>query len=113
MLIMCFQVTIIVLNYICFVCADKHAVAKRFDYLHNVIGYSHNEIVQSARCLRTRTTIIRQRHLFLKLLRRDHFDSTRENYVSPKGLTAGRDVEFCERVAKVSVKQFNDFLKTL
>jgi mTERF domain-containing protein len=99
--------------FVRFFCPDKHALAKRFDYLHNVIGYSHDAVVGWPQVLRTRTYIIRQRHEFLKLLRRDNFDSTRENYVSPKALATGRDVEFCDHVAKVSVKQFNDFLKTL
>jgi mTERF domain-containing protein, mitochondrial len=99
--------------FVPFVCLDKHALAKRFDYLHNVIGFSHDDIVRWPQVLRTRTPIIRQRHLFLKLLRRDNFDSTRENYVSPRALATGRDVEFCDNVAKVPVKQFNEFLKTL
>jgi hypothetical protein len=93
--------------------SGKHAISKRFDYLHNVIGFKHEDIVLWPRVLRTRTPIIRQRHLFLKFLGRDQFDKTHENYVSPKALVVGRDVEFCDSVAKVPVRQFNDFLKTL
>lgn len=63
--------------------------------------------------MRTRLVIIRQRHTFLKLIGRDQFDPTRENYVSVKLLVLGSDAEFCTDVAKVSVKRYNEFLKTL
>lgn len=93
--------------------SDKHAIKKRFNYIHNVIGYSHKDILSWPSVLRTRLSIIKPRHLFLKHLGRDQFDPKKENYVSLKALALGRDVEFCENFAKVPVQQFNDFLKTL
>lgn len=93
--------------------AGKHAVMKRFEYIQNKVGFSHQEILVWPSVLRTRLSIIKPRHLFLKHLGRDQFDPKKENFVSLKGLAVGRDVEFCRNFAKVPVKQFNEFLKTL
>lgn len=91
----------------------QHALSERFDYIHNEMGFSHEHIVRWPTVLRTRVSIIRQRHQFLKFLKRDQFDPLHENYVSPQVLVTTRDIEFCNTVAKVPVKLFNDFLKTL
>jgi len=89
----------------------RHAVTKRFDYLHNTIGYTHEDILVWPQVLRTRVFIIRQRHEFLKSIGRDQFDPKKENFVSLKSLVLGRDSDFCRIVAKVSVNEFNMFLK--
>lgn len=86
---------------------------ERFDYIHNEIGFSHESIVRWPTVLRTRISILRPRHQFLKFLKRDQFDPSLENYVSPQALVTIDDVDFCNCVAKVPVKLFNDFLKTL
>lgn len=91
----------------------KHAIMKRFEYIHNVIGFSHQDILAWPNVLRIRLMIIKPRHLFLKQLGRDQFDPKKENFVSLKSLALGRDVEFCEKFAKVPVQEFNDFMKTL
>lgn len=91
----------------------KHALMQRFDYVHNEMGISHKDIVAWPSVLRTRQHITQQRHLFMKHIGRAQFDPTKENFVSLQALVTGRDVEFCDKVAKVPVKQFNDFLKTL
>jgi len=96
-----------------FLFIGKHALLERFDYIHNEMGFSHERIVQWPTILRTRVPILRQRYQFLKLLKRDQFDPSCENYVSPQALVTTRDVEFCNTVAKVPIKLFNDFLKTL
>jgi hypothetical protein len=95
--------------YLC----GKHAVMKRFDYLTTTIGYTHSDILHWPQVLRTRLFIIRQRHQFLSLLGRSQFDATKENYVSLKLLVLGKDADFCRDVAKVNVKRYNEFLKTL
>ena len=91
----------------------KHALLQRFDYLHNEMAISHADIVAWPNVLRTRMHITRQRHVFLKHIGRAQFDPAKENFVSLQSLVTGRDAEFCDRIAKVPVKQFNDFLKTL
>lgn len=63
--------------------------------------------------LSTRTNIIRQRHLFLKHLKRDQFDPKKPNFVSLKAMVTGTDVEFCQSVAKVTISEYNNFLKML
>jgi len=89
----------------------RDVMLHRFDYIHNEMGFSHEHILRWPSILRTRVNVLRPRHDFLKFLKRDQFDPTRENYVSPQALATTRDLEFCNAVAKVPVKVFNDFLK--
>ncbi len=92
---------------------DKHVVVRAFDYLHNVVGLSHQMILSWPRVLRKNPHFLKERHEYLKHLQRDQYDPTKENFVSVKALGSGRSTQFCENVAKTSVRQFNDFLKTL
>ncbi len=93
--------------------AGRHAIMKRFEYLHETIGFTHSDILVWPRVLRTRVSRMKERYEFLKLIGRDQFDAKKENFVSLKNLVLGRDVEFCENVAKVSVKHYNDYLKSI
>ena len=86
---------------------------KRFDYIHNVIGFSHADIVAWPNALRKRIRDIKERHLFLEHIGRAQYNPALPNYVSLRALTTKRDTEFCDEVAKVSVKKYNEFLKTL
>ncbi|XP_063844168.1 transcription termination factor 3, mitochondrial-like [Scylla paramamosain] len=93
--------------------ASRGALVRRFDFAHNHMGLSHQQIVQFPHVLLTRDFRIRQRHGFLKLLGRDQYDPSKPNYVSPLALVSGTDAEFCLTLAKSSVQAFNDFLKTM
>ena len=88
-------------------------MAERFDFIHNEMGFSHEHIVRWPNILRTRVSVLRPRYQFLKFLKRNQFDPTRENYVSPQALATTRDVEFCNTIAKVPIQLYNEFLKTL
>jgi len=95
-----------------FLFLDRRALLERFDYIHNEMGFSHEHILRWPTILRTRVKILRPRFQFLKFLKRDQFDPMHENYVSLQALVT-HDVEFCNTVAKVPIKLYNDFLKTL
>lgn len=84
----------------------------RFDYLHNTMGITHEQILQFPDILRTRKLIIQQRHMFLSQLGRVQYDPEKPRYISLKELVACADGEFCLKIAKTSVNEFNDFLKT-
>lgn len=86
---------------------------KRFDYLYNVMGITHGDIVAWPSILRAREHVVKQRHLFLAALGRAQYDGTRANFVSLKELVSLPLPEFCQRVAKADVCTYNDFLKTL
>ena len=96
-----------------FLFLDWNALLKTFDFVHNEMGFSHEHILQWPNILKKRVSVLRPRYQFLKFLKRDQFDPLHENYVSPQALASTRDVEFCNTVAKVPIKLFNDFLKTL
>lgn len=91
----------------------RHALITRFDYLHNQMCLTHAQILNWPDVFRTRLVIIRPRHLFLVHVGRAQYDPMKENFVPLKQLVSGRDSEFSMNVAKVPVKQYNDFLKTL
>jgi len=86
---------------------------KSFDFIHNEMGFSHEHIVRWPNILRKRVSVLLPRCQFLQFLKRDQFDPMRANYVSPQALASTDDLTFCNTVAKVPIKMFNDFLKTL
>lgn len=90
----------------------KEGVIDRFDYLHNTMGIDHETIVDWSVVLRTRTSVLKERYLFLTHLGRAQFDRTKPNYVSLRAFVSGRDRDWSYTVAKVPVSEFNDFLKT-
>ena len=73
----------------------------------------HDSLAQWPNVFRTRLHLLQQRHTYLTSLARAQYDPERENYVSLKALVGSTEREFCERLAKTSVAQFHDFLKTL
>jgi mTERF domain-containing protein len=84
-----------------------------FDYAHNTMKLTHQQIVDFPQILRSRTFRLKQRHMFLELLGRAQYNPTLEGYVSPKVIVSGPDSEFCKTIAKSSVEDFNIFLKSI
>ena len=93
--------------------ADKATLVERFDYAHNGVGFDHATLAAWPAVLTCRDHRLRQRHRFLVHLGRHQNDPKRPNYVSPRHLVAGTDVQFAADVAKSCVLQFNEFCKTL
>jgi len=85
----------------------------RFDYLHNELQFSHENLVRSPELLMTSVTKMRERVGFLQLLGRAQFDPEKPNFVSADNLINGDDGHFAVQVAKHSVVEFNEYLKTL
>ncbi|XP_067666952.1 transcription termination factor 3, mitochondrial-like [Haliotis asinina] len=92
---------------------NKYDLGRKFDYLYNTMEMSHNKLVEWPQVFRCRLHIIQQRHRFLLSVDRAQYDPTKENYVSLNALVSGTDLAFCENVAKVSIFQFNNFLKSI
>ncbi|XP_071105387.1 transcription termination factor 3, mitochondrial-like isoform X1 [Haliotis cracherodii] len=92
---------------------NKHDLGRKFDYLYNTMEMSHNTLVEWPQVFRCRLHIIKQRHQFLLSVDRAQYDPTKENYVSLHALVTGYDLAFCENVAKASVIQYNNFLKSI
>ncbi|KAH0617551.1 hypothetical protein JD844_015927 [Phrynosoma platyrhinos] len=78
---------------------NKKKLTETFDYLHNVFN---------SKLLR-----IKERHMFLKFLGRAQYDPKEPNYISLEKLVSLPDEVFCAEVAKVEVRDFEIFLKTL
>jgi mTERF domain-containing protein len=95
-----------------FIAGNKPLVSV-FDYAHNVMKLTHQQILDFPEILKCRTFRVKQRHLFLELLGRAQYNPNLEGYISPKTLVSGSDSEFCQIVAKSTVEAFNIFLKSI
>lgn len=93
--------------------STRRIIVDCFDYLHNTMSLSHDQLMKFPSIIRCRKCIFKPRHEFLVKLGRDQYDTTQPNYVSLKALVSGSDADFCENVAKTSVDTFNQFLKTI
>ncbi|XP_047515610.1 transcription termination factor 3, mitochondrial [Pieris napi] len=92
---------------------NQRSLLERFNYIHNVMKITHEDIKENATILTYRNFIIKQRHLFLEKLGRAQYNKKKANYVPLAELCSGTDVEFCIKYAKCSVEDFNIFLKTM
>lgn len=84
-----------------------------FDYVHNTMKISHEQIIKFPLILKRRVSLIRGRHLYLEFLNRNQYDPTKPLYVPLNAFYGIDDSEFCQNYAKTSVNDFNQFLKTI
>ncbi|XP_015910378.1 transcription termination factor 3, mitochondrial [Parasteatoda tepidariorum] len=92
---------------------SRNSLKERFNILHNIMGLSHDRILEFPDALLTRGFILKQRHQYLVHLKRAQYNPEEPLYVSLKDLCTTSDSVFCEKCAKTSVSDFNEFLKTL
>ena len=85
---------------------------ERFDIIHNVMGIPHQRIADFPDVLLTRAFKLKERHEYLVFLNRAQYDPKKPNFISLQDIATTNDQDFCQRCAKTSVAQFNDFLKT-
>ncbi|KAJ1530344.1 hypothetical protein ONE63_005258 [Megalurothrips usitatus] len=84
---------------------------KAFQLCHNEIGLSHTQLANHAALLVNRVNRMKPRHDFLKFLKRNIFDVENPLYLSPDWLWQGTTEEFCEKAAKATVDEYENFLK--
>lgn len=89
----------------------KDLLRRSFDFIHNTLKIPHAKILEYPKVLRGYSSQLKARHDFLEKKGRAQYDPENPNYVSLKALATGNDEEFCERVAKCSVNEYNSFLK--
>lgn len=89
------------------------SLLRRFDFIHSEMGLTHAQLVQFPQILLSRDFRLKQRHSYLKLLGRNQYNPLKSNYVSPLDIATGNDADFSLNVAKTSVQDFNNFLKTM
>lgn len=84
-----------------------------FDYVHNTMGFTHEVISKHAQILNQRMFLIKQRHEYLKSMKRDQYDPCKPLYVPLNAFYQLADADFCLKYCKTTVSDFNNFLKTL
>ncbi|XP_070550347.1 transcription termination factor 3, mitochondrial-like [Ptychodera flava] len=91
----------------------RYKLLSTFDYLHNTVGITHTQFVQFPQVFRSSLPRIKERHQYLVKLERAQYDPTKPGYISLEALFKQPDEVFCKDVAKTSILEFNNFLKTL
>jgi mTERF domain-containing protein, mitochondrial len=74
---------------------------------------TNEQILEFPNLLSTRLWRIKQRHEFLKFLGRANYDCQKDLFVSPNKIIEGPDLDFVLNVAKSSLVDYNNFLKTM
>ncbi|XP_011299089.1 transcription termination factor 3, mitochondrial [Fopius arisanus] len=89
------------------------ALVESFNYVHGVMNIPHEIIAKQPSVIATRVERLKQRHLFLALLKRCQYDPKKPLYVPLDALAMGSDIEFCTKWGKSSIALYEIFLKTL
>lgn len=84
-----------------------------FDILHNKMDIPHSAMVAWPRIFNCDPISLEQRHRFLLKVDRAQYNPTKENYVSLQSLVTTSDEDFCVDVAKASLTEYYEFLKTI
>lgn len=77
------------------------------------MGLSNKQITSWPNILNTREKILKQRHSVLSQLHKAIYNEEEPEFVSLKSIATGTDEKFCQDVAKISLQQYYDYLKTL
>lgn len=82
--------------------------------MHNEEKFSHQEFVKYPGIFLTRERRLRERIGFLRSIGRAQFNPKKPNFVSIDMIySSGVDSNFCTTVARASVQEFNNYLKSL
>lgn len=92
---------------------ERDDILDRFNFIHKRMKVSHAQIIQLPDILLSRESRTRQRHEFLKFLRKDQYDSNHELYISLKQLVEGSDKDFVVNTCESNLETFDNFIKTL
>ncbi|XP_078608678.1 transcription termination factor 3, mitochondrial-like [Branchiostoma floridae x Branchiostoma japonicum] len=92
---------------------DKYKIITVFDYVHNEMGIPHHIIVCSPQVFNSRRRQLSERHQFLQKLGRAQYDPALPGYIPLDKLYKLPDTVFCTQLAKVTIQEYQDFLKTL
>ncbi|KAK6623172.1 hypothetical protein RUM43_009024 [Polyplax serrata] len=92
---------------------DEYTVMATFDYITKKMNIPVSLILKQPNVLLSRKFILRERHQFLRMLGRDQYNPLLPGYIPLLSLVLLKDNEFCEKIAKVSVETYNEYLKSL
>lgn len=75
--------------------------------------FSHDKILQNPELFSMRLSRMKNRHQFLRLLKRDQFDEKLPRYISAESFYKGTDEDFVFNVCESTIETYDNFLKTL
>lgn len=86
---------------------------ENYDYVNHDMGLDNEQLVRTPFILIGRHFRIRERHGFLKKIGRAQYDANKPLYISPDSLALVSDEVFAEELAKRTLAQFHEYLRTL
>ncbi|XP_019613565.1 PREDICTED: transcription termination factor 3, mitochondrial-like [Branchiostoma belcheri] len=92
---------------------DKYKLIAVFDYLHNEMGIPHHILACSPQVFNSRKQHLSARHQFLQKLGRAQYDPAQPGYICLENFFKLPDAVFCTQLAKVTMEEYQNFLKTL
>lgn len=92
---------------------ERSDILERFNFIHNKMKISHDQIVQLPDILLSRESRTAQRHEFLRFLGKDQYEPNQKLYISLKQLVEGSDKDFVVNTCESNLKTFDNFVKTL
>jgi len=92
---------------------NHEELLNRFEYAHQKMKLSHDDIIKHSELLLTRQFRLKQRHEFLVKLGRNQYDPKKELYISPSTLVTAPTREFVENLAKSCMEEYDKFRKSL
>ncbi|CAG7734844.1 unnamed protein product [Allacma fusca] len=85
----------------------------RFDYLHNEVKFTHEQILKWPKILTTNRSRVKARIGFLQQIGRAQFNPEKPNFVSFRDIFEKDDAIFATQVAHSSVHKYNEYLKSV
>lgn len=86
---------------------------QRYDYILNHMKIENSQLARTPHILTNRLFRIKERHGFLKRIKRAQYNPKLELYVSLDDLCFGTDEEFVEKLAKRPYEEYDRYLRTL
>ena len=92
----------------------EHAqVEANFIYLTQVIKLTHEQIAHYPPILCASLLLVKTRYALLKKLDKLQFDPTQAGFVSLKALVEPVNESFCKKTAKITLDEYDKFLKSI
>lgn len=84
-----------------------------YDYVNRTMEIDNEQLAVSPFILLARNFRIKERHGFLREIRRAQFNPQKPLYIPLDILCKGTDEEFAANIAKRPLQEFNNYLRTL
>lgn len=86
---------------------------ERYDFVSHHMKIENSQLAMTPHILNNRLFRIKERHGFLRHIKRAQYNHTLPLYISLDDLCMHTDEEFCKNIAKRPYEEFDKYLRTL